>query len=153
MTEQELIEKQQQSDNGATYLMKVGMFFHAYDAGAFALARATGYHVKRKPRKGGREVLVAGFPAESLNTVISKLEVAGATVTRHNDNFVEVVGLDGTPDEEMVDAGTVKDIADPPTSDTAWKNRILNFDLGNSTPLAAMNLVAELQREMIKTFR
>lgn len=94
MTEQELIEKQQQSDNGATYLMKVGMFFHAYEAGAFALARATGYRIKRKPRKGGREVLVAGFPAESLDTVISKLEVAGATVTRHNDTFVEIAGLD-----------------------------------------------------------
>ncbi|MEG2181297.1 MAG: hypothetical protein RRZ66_12115, partial [Bacteroidales bacterium] len=65
-----------------------------------------------------------------MNTVISKLEVTGATVTRHSDIFVEIVGLDGTPDEEMVDAGTVKDIADPPTSDTAWKNRILNFDLG-----------------------
>lgn len=147
MTEQELIEKQRQSDNGATYLMKVGMFFHAYEAGAFALARATGYRIKRKPRKGGREVLVAGFPAESLDTVISKLEVAGATVTRHNDTFVEIAGLDGTPDEEMVDAGTVT----PQSSlkvDAEWKRKILSYDLFASTPLEAMNFLSVIQNEL-----
>ena len=62
MTEQELIRKQEEGGNETLYLMKVGMFFHAYDAGAFALARLMHYRVKRKARKGGREVLVAGFP-------------------------------------------------------------------------------------------
>ena len=146
MTEQELIDKQEKGNNETLYLMKVGMFFHAYGAGAFALARTTGYRIKRKSRKGGREMLVAGFPAESLNAVVAKLEAAGATVTRHSDILVEVAGLDGTPDEGMVDTKISDAATDRP--DTAWKKRIMEFDLGNSTPLAAMNLLAELQREM-----
>lgn len=52
MTEQELIRKQEEGGNETLYLMKVGMFFHAYDAGAFALARLMHYRVKRKARKG-----------------------------------------------------------------------------------------------------
>ena len=46
MTEQELIRKQEEGGNETLYLMKVGMFFHAYDAGAFALARLMHYRVK-----------------------------------------------------------------------------------------------------------
>ena len=73
MTEQELIRKQEEGGNETLYLMKVGMFFHAYDAGAFALARLMHYRVKRKARKGGREVLVAGFPADSPPTVAGRI--------------------------------------------------------------------------------
>ena len=36
MTEQELIDRQRARSDGTFYLMKVGMFYHAYDAGAYA---------------------------------------------------------------------------------------------------------------------
>lgn len=147
MTEQELIAKQQQSDNGTTYLMKVGMFFHAYEAGAFALARASGYRVKRKARKGGREVLVAGFPADSLNAVIVKLETAGAVVIRHSDTFVEMTGLDGTFDGSLVDEPKVI-VTVQPDAEVEWKRKILSYNLSGSTPLEAMNFLAEAQGEL-----
>ena len=52
---------QEANGNEEFYLMLIGKFLHAYGHGAFALARATGYRVRRKPRKGG-EVLTCGFP-------------------------------------------------------------------------------------------
>ena len=72
MTEQELIDRQRARNDGTFYLMKVGMFYHAYDAGAYALARTMGYRVKCKPRKGGDGVLVSGFPIASLEKVAAR---------------------------------------------------------------------------------
>ena len=85
MTEQELIKKQEEGGNSTLYLMKVGMFFHAYEAGAFALARLMHYRVKRKARKGGREVLMAGFPADRLEVVAERIVAAGGKVLSQTD--------------------------------------------------------------------
>lgn len=152
MTEQELIAKHQQSDNVATYLMKVGMFFHAYEAGPFALARATGYRIKRKLRKGGREVLVAGFPAESLDAVIAKLKTAGATIIRHSDTFVEMTGIDGTSNETLADSinpdGNYYRKENERTELRKLKELIHSFDLVSSTPIEALNFVDRLQKTL-----
>ena len=59
--------------------MAVGMFYHAYGCGAFALSRATGYRVLRKQRKHG-DVLVCGFPASQLDTVLQRIREAGEVV-------------------------------------------------------------------------
>ncbi len=50
---------QDENQRNAFYLMAVCMFYHAYGNGAFALARATGYCVLRKHRKGG-DILTCG---------------------------------------------------------------------------------------------
>ena len=125
MTEQELIRKQEEGGNETLYLMKVGMFFHAYDAGAFALARLMHYRVKRKARKGGREVLVAGFPADSLPTV------------------------DATEDATLIDdipADTKKTVPENPTRE--WERKIMDYDLSCTTPLDALNFLAGIQKEL-----
>ena len=50
MTEKEILQQQEANDQIAFYLIAVGMFYHAYGCGAFALSRATGYRVLRGHR-------------------------------------------------------------------------------------------------------
>ena len=139
MTEQELIRKQEEGGNETLYLMKVGMFFHAYDAGAFALARLMHYRVKRKARKGGREVLVAGFPADSLPTVAERIAAAGGKVLAKTDTWVEFAGLDATEDAK-------KTVPENPTRE--WERKIMDYDLSCTTPLDALNFLAGIQKEL-----
>ena len=47
MTEKEILQEQESNNQKAFYLIAVGMFYHAYGCGAFALARVTGYRVLR----------------------------------------------------------------------------------------------------------
>ena len=98
MTEKEILQEQVSNGQTAFYLMAVGMFYHAYGCGAFALARATGYRVLRKHRKGG-DVLVCGFPASQLDTVLQRIREAGGEVEQTGDKAFLFRGLDGTPDE------------------------------------------------------
>lgn len=80
----------------------IGSFLHAYGAGAFALARATGYKVKRKHRKLG-EVLTAGFPATRIDQVMEKIVAAGGEAAPLEDGKTWLFkGIDGTPDESMI---------------------------------------------------
>ena len=50
MTEKEVLQQQETNGQTAFYLIAVGMFYHAYGCGAFALARTTGYRVLRKQK-------------------------------------------------------------------------------------------------------
>lgn len=144
MTEMELISKQEEGNNETLYLMKVGMFFHAYDAGAFALARLMSYRVKRKLRKGGREVLIAGFPADSLPAVVGRIEAAGGRVPVQTDTWVEFAGLDIAADETLIDEPKAAR-ANPADE---WKRKIMAYDLSYATPLEAMNFLSAVQKEL-----
>ena len=152
MTERELIARQEAGNNETLYLMKVGMFFHAYEAGAFALARLMRYRVKRKTRKGGREVLVAGFPADNLPVVAERIRAAGGKVLAQTDTWVEFAGLDCAADTALVDEPKAVDTDRPKntTEDKAdeWKRKILDYDLSHATPLDAMNFLSAVQKEL-----
>lgn len=152
MTEQELIARQEEGNNETLYLMKVGMFFHAYEAGAFALARLMHYRVKHKPRKGGREVLVAGFPADNLPVVAERIRAAGGKVLTQTDTWVEFAGLDCTADAALVDEPKAVVAGGPQTATEGkadeWKRKILDYDLSCSTPLDAMNFLSAVQKEL-----
>jgi DNA mismatch repair ATPase MutS len=69
MKETDIIALQKNSNGKNMYLVKVGMFYHAYDSAAFAIARLMHYKVKRKHRRNG-DVLVAGFPIPQLENII-----------------------------------------------------------------------------------
>lgn len=152
MTERELIAKQEAGNNKTLFLMKVGMFFHAYEAGAFALARLMHYRVKRKARKGGQQVLVAGFPVERLPVVAERIKAAGGKVLTLTDTWVEFAGPDCTADAALVDGPKTVAVDKSQTATErkadGWKQRILNYDLSQSTPLQAMNFLADVQTEL-----
>lgn len=159
MTEQELIDRQRARSDGTFYLMKVGMFYHAYDAGAYALARTMGYRVKCKPRKGGDGVLVSGFPIASLEKVAARMAEQGIRLTcaADDDRLYAFSGADATPDQTLVDhppAGIPRsrNVRRPGGDGLTAKldELILSFDLAGSTPMDAMNFVAALQRMVLK---
>ena len=103
MTEKEILQQQESNGQKTFYLMAVGMFYHAYGCGAFALARATGYRVLRKQRKYG-DVLVCGFPANQLDMVLQRIRENSGEVEQTGEKTFLFRGLDGTADETMVHA-------------------------------------------------
>lgn len=153
MSEKEIIERQQQAGNREFYLVLVGKFLHAVDCGAFALSRATGYKVLRKQRKSGI-VLVCGFPIDRFDQVRQRLCDAGGYVEQLNDGLYRFGGIDGTPDEAMVQEPQPKPmtIAMHKEADTVcgdWlRDTLLSFNLSMSTPMDAMNLIAKLQQQL-----
>ena len=136
MTEKEVLEKQEENGQQEYYLILIGSFLHAYGQGAFALARATGYKVKRKHRKLG-EVLTAGFPATRIDQVMEKIVAAGGEAAPLEDGKTWLFkGIDGTPDESM--------IAEPD-----WKALPPNHSLfyNGEVGLPVRNVVPEAVRE------
>ena len=136
MTEKEVIQKQEENGQQEFYLIQIGSFVHAYGQGAFALARTTGYKVKRKHRKMG-EVLTAGFPVTRIEQVMEKIVAAGGEAAPLEDGKTWLFnGIDGTPDESM--------IAEPD-----WKALPPNHSLfyNGEVGLPVRNVVPEAVRE------
>jgi hypothetical protein len=145
-SEGDVIAEQRESRNHVLYLVKKGIFFHAYDAGAYALFRVMHYRVKRKVRKNGLEVLAAGFPADKIGVVLEHIEEHGGQVLLVADDWVQFTGVNPTPDGiPVVDE-------DKPMSSRKMELTVLSqlrmYDLRHATPLDTMNFVARLKAFM-----
>lgn len=123
MTERELIQQQQELGDSRFLVTRSGKFFSAYGCGAFALARATGYRVMHRQRKGGNFVLTTGFPESHVGKVMEQIIAAGGKIDRQDDGSFVFSGIDG----------------------------ILSFDLSRSTPMDAMNFIDLLQKRIYDT--
>lgn len=142
MKELELIEKQKSSDNKYLYLVKVGMFYHAYDAAAYAISRLMHYKIKRKHRRGG-DVLVAGFPISGIQKAIDMITLAGGEVSKEAEDAIVFSGIDASVDEDMIveEKENKKNMAiNYPLVDA-----IKSFDLMNSSPMNAMHFISVLK--------
>ena len=91
MTERELIQQQQELGDSRFLVTRSGKFFSAYGCGAFALARATGYRVMHRQRKGGNFVLTTGFPESHVGKVMEQIIAAGGKIDRQDDSGSFVV--------------------------------------------------------------
>ena len=138
MTEKEIQQQQESNGQTAFYLMAVGMFYHAYDCGAFALSRATGYRVLPKHRKGG-DILTCGFPATQLEAVLQRLREAGGVVEQAGEKTFLFRRLDGTPDESMIAEQKPQAVTSPtkdvPQSEASFSwlvDELLSFNLFRS---------------------
>ena len=80
MTEKEICDKQRELCNAEMYLQLRGAFWQAYDGGAFALARVTGYTVR--PLKTV-ERYVLGFGKRGLEYVLKQMLDNGINVLRN----------------------------------------------------------------------
>lgn len=155
MTEQEILKRQEDNGNREFYLMLVGKFLHAYGHGAFALARATGYRVVRKHRRGG-EVLTCGFPMERLDQVRQRLTEVGATVDQLDEKTFQFRNLDGTPAPEMICEPQPKPAprqeARTSAADCSWLIEALRgYNLSMSTPMDAMLFIQKMQQRLKET--
>lgn len=153
MTEKELIDRQQEYGDKRFVVTRSGKFFSAYDCGAFALARATGYRVMRRPRKGGHFVLTVGFPESRLEAVMGHIVDCGGTVERQETDYFIFSNVDGSADERLVSEqkmpekhGGKNDMARE--DETCLRKQILAFDLSRSTPMDAMNFIDMLQKQI-----
>ena len=142
MTEKDIIENQKENSDTLFYVIQVGMFFHAYEGGAFALSRITGYQVRSVHRKT-ENIYICGFPVSRLDAVVAKMREYDITINYVGDNKKMFIfeGVDGSVDEGMVSeplgghSGKEKDIID----------EIMAFNLATSTPIEAMMLINKLQ--------
>lgn len=154
MTEKEILQEQETNNQKAFYLIAVGMFYHAYGNGAFALARATGYRVLRKHRKHG-DILTCGFPVNQLEMVLQRIREADGEVEQTGEKTFLFRGLDGTPDDKLIAEqkpqiaiSPSKEVLQPEASFSWLANELLSFNLSLSTPMDAMNLIARLQKRL-----
>ena len=142
MKELELIEKQKSGDNKYLYLVKVGMFYHAYDAAAYAISRLMHYKIKRKHRRGG-DVLVAGFPISGIQKVIDMITSVGGEVSKEAEDVIVFSGIDASADEKMI--VEEKDIKQNMAINYPLVDAIKSFDLMNSSPMNAMHFISVLK--------
>lgn len=150
MTEKELIEQQNSNGGDVFYLLKVGMFYHAYDNGAFALAGLMNYSVRRKRRKGLGEIFVSGFPLQSMSKVMKKIEDENGTIKMIDDGLYVFSGIDFSTDCDVIEETEhAKEI-------DYKENKLLHdiireidaFEIGNSTPIDALLFIREIQTKI-----
>jgi len=146
--EQELINRQEESGNEVLCLMKIGFFFHAYNAGAYALARVMKYRVARKVRRSGLEMMTAGFPSEKLPSVLESITAAGGRILSQTDDCVKFTGIDYASDGIVVIEKEKKAkvlTQDEPLHESELAKMIRSYDLLHSTPLDAITFIGRLQ--------
>lgn len=148
MTEQELCEKQRENDNSEMYLQLRGNFWRAYNGAAFALARITGYQVK-KLKTIDRYVL--GFPERVLDKVLVAMEKNGLTVTGNEEGLVVFSGGDATIDPALVTSEDTERVVDITTDYRHLCNlrkELLNINLADES-LTLNSLIVTLRNLQI----
>lgn len=93
MTVEEIIAYECRS--GHLCLMLQGMFMRAYNGSAQALARLTGYRLKRHSLwSEERPVCYCGFPFGQLERVSALITDAGGVLERSGEGYAEFSGLE-----------------------------------------------------------
>lgn len=155
MTEQDVLRRQEINGQTEFYLILAGQFYHAYGNGAFALSRAAGYRVLRRQRRRGT-VLTAGFPASVLERVKQRIADKHGTVREVDEKTLLFSGIDGTPDDSLVqepqpvlvpDAKTAVPAATDAPDESVLLADLLSFNLSAATPIEAMLFLSNLQRK------
>lgn len=150
MTESEVIAEQ--AKGNSCFLIKIGMFYHAYNEGAYALAKITGYKVKTKQRKRLGTIYVLGFPISLLPKIITKIKENNGNITRNTDDVVEFEGIDISSTDVVVAAEEYTQPVSETNRSSNVKEMVLRelreYDLSNSSPMDAINFIAKLKREL-----
>lgn len=149
MTEQKIIALQ--ASGPTRYLMQVGMFVHAYEGAAFAMARLTGYKVRRVHRKAG-DIYMLGFNAEQVESVSNRLRGAGIALTKETEGLWTFEGGDTSVDLSLVTAkpkptnSAPVNTGVPAAAEQSLTDEVLGYNLAASTPMAAMLFLSDLQQ-------
>jgi DNA mismatch repair ATPase MutS len=147
MTESEVIAEQ--AKGNSCFLIKIGMFYHAYNEGAYALAKITGYKVKTKQRKRLGTIYVLGFPISQLPKIITKIKENNGNITRNTDDVVEFEGIDtSVTSVEVVAAENTYVESEKYDVKEMVLRELREYDLSNSSPMDAINFIAKLKRKL-----
>lgn len=101
MTIDEICIRQLETGNGEMYLKLCGVFWHAYDGAAFAMARITGYEIKKLKTKNRYDL---GFGEKSLHKVLALMWENGFQIENYQegDDLVRFSGGNPEIDDDMV---------------------------------------------------
>lgn len=161
MTEKEIIERQEAEGNREFYLIRQGIFYNAYEGGAYALHRLTGYQLRRKYGKTDGPV-TTGFNTKVIENVLKKIEEQGGTWNKTDENTYSFSGIDATPEPSAIKEPKPKAAkkpkpvkepvapAHPPeTPDYGWlAEAVRNFNLSAATPIDVVCFVSRLQIQL-----
>lgn len=148
--------EQQAADLGGVYLYKEGLFVRAYNEGAYAFIHQVlaCKPMRRFVKSAGSDRVVCGVPF----TVLAGLPGFASASQRDAltwrwplaapvDSAAYAVWRDSLPLQATNPSATK---APPPVAETPAQRvlaALLEFNVATSTPMAALNLVADLQRQ------
>ena len=132
-TIEEVCALQRDNNCSVMYLRLKGTFWMAYDGAAFAMARVTGYQVKKLKTIDRYEL---GFPERALDKVLVAMEKGGLTVTGNEEGLVAFSGGDTTIDPALVTSEDTERVVDITTDYRHLCNlrkELLNINLADET--------------------
>ncbi len=160
----ELIEKQEAT--GHIFLIRQGLFLRGYNSGALMLEALLGYKAQRmylKICKG--EVCAAGFPSSNLDRVIAEVKRQGGMIVDQTEGLVEISGLDYPCTQEVIRQHREKErfvpaafpekhcrepdipVLEALPYEKIVAQRVLSYNLSDSTPLEALLFLNSIQKE------
>jgi hypothetical protein len=134
-------------------LHKEGVFWIAYEQSAYITSQVKSLKPTRKYiKKLGREIVSVGFPDTVLEKIILRF-----TLKERNETHV-VLETESPFDEVAYNewkagirtTATAVQPVRPPEKDYSVTDRLLAFDIGNSTPIQCVMFLNELQQSVIK---
>lgn len=153
----QIIQQQKKEEGKLIFLIRRGNFYNAFNEGAFAFGRICHYRVRKKSMADGTVYYKLGFPPSSLGRVKDCMTQSGGSIVEQNDDasIIKIAGLDTSYDENLIDTD------DPSLLMSRRKPRrlkgskadveqmIVDYDIGNSTPLEAMMFLNEIRMFLI----
>ena len=132
-TIEEVCALQRENNCSEMYLRLKGTFWKAYDGAAFAIARITGYQIKKLKTVDRYEL---GFPERALDRVLVAMEQSGLVVTGNEEGLIAFTGGDPTIDPALVYSEETERVVDT-TADyralSRLRKELLDINLADET--------------------
>ena len=132
-TIEEVCALQRENNCSEMYLRLKGTFWKAYDGAAFAIARITGYQIKKLKTVDRYEL---GFPERALDRVLVAMEQGGLVVTSNEEGLIAFTGGDPTIDPALVYSEETERVVDT-TADyrelCRLRKELLDINLADET--------------------
>ncbi len=142
-------------------LYKEGIFWIAYEQSAYIISCVkTLKPTKKLVKKLGKEVISVGFPDSSLEKIISMYtlkERRDTLVVMETDIPCNEIAYQQWKDQTEITIPSPIQVTEQPAIELAVQKRessvverVLAFDMGNSTPMQCFIFLNELQQSIIK---
>lgn len=146
-TIEEVCALQRENNCSEMYLRLKGTFWKAYDGAAFAIARITGYQIKKLKTVDRYEL---GFPERALDRVLVAMEQGGLALTSSEEGLIAFTGGDPTIDPALVYSEETERVVDTTADYRALcrlRKELLDINLADETLTLAMlaGMVRNLQ--------
>lgn len=148
MTVKEIIKLQR--DSGNLFLHRQGLFFRGYNETAAFLHKALGYQLKVKEIKScGGEVFYVGFPAVSIDKIVSIVNQYGGSVEGYDISTMIISDITLSYDENTLQP----EVKSQHKKRLNLANEIEAFNIMSHTPVDCMCFIADLQERLKRSLQ